>query len=190
VITQYLQDWRSGNPEALSRLTALMYAQLRRVASGVLRGGGPQTLQPTVLVNELYLRLPELRDTDWESRAHFLNLAAAVMRRVVVDYCRAKRASKRGGGAVRVELTEASQQTPGLQIDVLLVHELLDRFEVDYPRQAKVVQLRFFGGLTETETAEVLRATAGDSSARTVARDWVFAKAWLQKEMLAAAEPE
>jgi RNA polymerase sigma factor (TIGR02999 family) len=166
-----------------------MYAELRRIASAVLKGGsGIQTLQPTVLVNELYLRLPELRNTDWENRAHFLNFAAAIMRRVVVDYCRAKHAAKRGGGTIRVPLTDESRHTPELQVDVLLVHQLLERFAGDYPRQAKVVELRFFGGLTEPETVEVLRAVQGESSARTVARDWVFAKAWLQREVSGAAE--
>jgi RNA polymerase sigma factor (TIGR02999 family) len=162
-----------------------MYSELRRVASGILRGGsGVETVQPTVLVHELYLHFPDLRQIDWQSRAQFLNVAAAVMRNILVDYARRKSAAKRGAGAETVVLAEGpARNDPSLQVDVLLVHELLERFATDYPRQAKVVELRFFGGLTEPETIEVLKATGLDSSERTVARDWAFAKAWLQKNM-------
>jgi RNA polymerase sigma factor (TIGR02999 family) len=183
VITKYLQDWRNGDPEALARLTTAMYSELRRVAFGILRGEpGNQTVQPTVLVHELYLQLPAMQQNDWQSRAQFLNVAASVMRHILVDYARRKRAAKRGGGADAVIIQDGpARNDPSMEIDVLLVNELLDRFSIDYPRQAKVVELRFFGGLTEPETSEVLKATGIESSERTVARDWVFAKAWLLK---------
>jgi RNA polymerase sigma-70 factor (ECF subfamily) len=185
VITKHLQDWRDGDPEALARLTTAMYAQLRRVALGLLRGEpGGRTVQPTVLVHELYLQLPSMQQNDWQSRAQFLNVAATVMRHILVDYARRKRALKRGGGTHEVFIQEGpSRNDPGMEIEVLLVHELLDRFSVNYPRQAKVVELRYFGGLTEEETSEILRTTGIESSNRTVARDWAFAKAWLRKSM-------
>ena len=185
MITKYLQDWRDGDPQALARLTTAMYSELRRVAFGVLRGeAGSHTVQPTVLVHELYLQLPAMQQNDWQSRAQFLNVAASVMRHILVDYARRRRAAKRGGGAPAVVIEESPAiNDPGMEIDVLLVHELLDRFSVDYPRQAKVVELRYFGGLTEPETSEVLRATGIESSQRTVARDWAFARAWLQKSI-------
>lgn len=191
VITNYLQDWRAGDPEALDKLTASLYNDLRRIAGKVLRGErSNRTVQPTVLVHELFFELPELQHIDWQNRAHFLNVAASVMRNMLVDYARKRRALKRGGGAETVLIEEpAGANDHRLGVDVLLVHELLERFAADYPRQAHVVELRFFGGLSEEETSEVLKATGAQSSGRTVSRDWAFAKAWLLKNMESPQSP-
>jgi RNA polymerase sigma factor (TIGR02999 family) len=183
-ITRHLQEWRDGDPEALPRLTAALYSELRRVAAGIIRGGsGSQTVRPTGLVHELYLRLPALKATDWQSRGQFLNLAAAVMRNLLVDRARRRRAAKRGGGLEMEFLSEPAKNDPNLCVDVLLVHDLLNRFAAGYPRQAKVVELKFFGGLTEGETSVALRASGIESSERTVARDWKFARAWLHDQL-------
>jgi len=127
-------------------MTAL-YTELRKLATRVLRRESDrQTLRPTALVHELYSRLPALQNTDWQSRGHFLNVSAAVMRNLLVDLARRKRAAKRGSGQELVILEEGPpNEDRNLQLDVLLVNELLNRFEADYPRQAKVVELRFFG---------------------------------------------
>lgn len=183
-ITRYLQDWRDGDPKALSRLTTAMYSELRRVAAGIVRNGpASPTVRPTGLVHELYFRLPALKDTDWQCRGQFLNVAAAVMRNLLVDHARRRRAAKRGGGLEMEFLSEPAKNDPNLRLNVLLVHDLLNRFEVDYPRQAKVVELKFFGGLTEGETSEALRASGIESSERTVSRDWKFARAWLHDQL-------
>jgi RNA polymerase sigma factor (TIGR02999 family) len=131
-----------------------------------------------------------MQQNDWQSRAQFLNVAASAMRHILVDYARRKRAAKRGGGVQAVLIQEGpARNDPSMELDVLLVHELLDRFSVDYPRQAKVVELRYFGGLTEEETSDVLRATGTESSPRTVSRDWAFAKAWLHKSISPDGRP-
>jgi RNA polymerase sigma-70 factor, ECF subfamily len=184
VITKYLQQWRDGDPEALSHLTTAMYTELRRVAGGILKGSGSQTVEPTVLVHELYFQLPGLQQVDWQSRAQFLSVAARVMRNILVDYARKKHAAKRGGGAETVFIRGSEGiKDSNLEVDVLLIHQLLERFALDYPRHAQVVELRFFGGLTEAEAAGALKASGLEASERTVARDWVFAKAWLQKSL-------
>jgi len=183
-ITRHLQEWRNGDADALSRLTTALYSELRRVAAGVIKGSGSQTVRPTALVHELYFRLPALQATDWQNRGQFLNVAAAVMRNLLVDQARRKRAAKRGGG-LDLELPREgpAEDDPNLKVDVLVVHDLLNRFATDYPRQAKVVELKFFGGLTEPETSEALRASGIESSERTVARDWKFARAWLHDQL-------
>ena len=179
-ITEWLQNWRRGDAEALERLTESIYSELRRLAAGSLwREGSEGTIQPTALVHELYFQLPGVQHFDWQSRAHFLNVAAKMMRNILVDHARKRRAAKRGGGAGH-HRTDPIVHDPALDIDVLLVHEALERFTGGYPRQARVVELRFFGGLTAEETLEVLNATGDPSSLRTVERDWTFARAWLQ----------
>ena len=186
-ITQCLQDWQRGDVDALSRLTTAVYSELRRVAVAILgRRQGMGTVQPTVLVHELYLQLPGIQQMDWQGRAQFLNVAARMMRNILVDYARMQHAAKRGGGATTVVLENIHFNDPGLQVDVLEIHRLLEVFSAEFPRQARVVELRFFGGLTEEETSEVLQVTGEKSSARTVARDWAFAKAWLQKSLEAS----
>lgn len=184
LITRHLQDWRGGDEAALTRLTDEVYRELRHLAGAILSGHAPnQTIQPTVLVHELYFQLPGVQQIDWQSRAHFLNVAAKMMRNILVDHARKRQAAKRGGGEHMVIVEALKSDDPALHVDVLLVNETLERFSERYPRQARVVELRFFGGLTAEETSEVLKATGTESSLRTVERDWTFARAWLEREI-------
>ena len=179
-ITLCLQDWRSGDEAALDRLTTEVYRELRRLAGSVMNGqAGRRTIQPTALVHELYLRLPGVRDFDWQSRAQFLNVSAKMMRNILVDHARKRQRLKRGGGD-SAPMTDVQVDDASLSVDVLLVHEALDRFSREYPRQAQVVELRFFGGLSVEETSEVLTLGGTECSLRTVERDWTFARAWLE----------
>lgn len=183
LITRFLHEWRQGDATALDRLTEHLYAELRRLAGAILAGHSTnQTVQPTVLVHELYFRLPAVQEIDWESRAHFLNVAARIMRNILVDFARKRSALKRGGLSDRVRVDPPSDD-PALDVDVLAVHDALNRFAEQHPRQARVVELRFFGGLTAEETVEVLQVTGMDSSLRTVERDWAFARAWLERQI-------
>jgi RNA polymerase sigma-70 factor (ECF subfamily) len=180
IMTRCLREWRDGDEEALARLTTQVYSELRRLAAAVMSNQSRErTIQPTALVHELYFQLPEVRHFDWQSRAHFLNVAAKMMRNILVDHARKRQTAKRGGG-VAVALNDVAIQDASLNIDVLQVHEALDKLTGEYPRQARVVELRFFGGLSVKETSEVLRLTGLESSARTVERDWTFARAWLE----------
>jgi RNA polymerase sigma factor (TIGR02999 family) len=179
-ITRCLQDWRGGDELALDRLTAAVYRELRRLASALFAAeSGDRTLQPTALVHELYLQLPSVQHLDWQSRAQFLGVAARIMRNILVDHARKRHAAKRGGGAVPV-IVDPLVDDPALKSDVLVINTALDRLGEHYPRQSRVVELRFFGGLTTEETCEVLSATGVECSQRTVERDWTFARAWLQ----------
>jgi len=184
-VTRYLERWRQGDPEALEHLTTAMYSELRRIAAAVLhKGSGSPTINPTALVHELYFHLPGLQSKDLPSRADFLNLSARVMRNIVLDLARKASARKRGGpNNAFLPSLQSELNDPGLHIDVLLIHDLLNDFASIYPRQARVVELRFFGGLTEEECCEVLQLDGEDVSPRTLARDWAFAKAWLQKRV-------
>lgn len=190
MITNCLQSWREGDPGALDRLTTAIYAELRRIAAGVLRGHETPTVQPTVLVHDLYLQLPKLQRVDWRSRAQFFNVAARVMRNIAVDYARKRRAAKRGGGLEMIALPELERDGvpdgTGTVLDMLLVNEVLEDFGREYPRQAHVVELKFFGGLTDSQAADVLKLDGTDSSERTVARDWSFAKAWIRNRISTA----
>jgi RNA polymerase sigma factor (TIGR02999 family) len=182
-ITQSLQDWRAGDDAALNRLTAAVYRELHRMAGYILSGRQASlTVQPTVLVHELYFKLPELQAVDWQSRAHFLNVAAKVMRNILVDHARARQAAKRGGGLETV-IADPSGQDRALHIDVLTVSEALDRLAERHARQARVVELRFFGGLTSEEISQVLSADGEEVSLRTVERDWTFSRAWLERNL-------
>jgi RNA polymerase sigma factor (TIGR02999 family) len=179
-ITRCLQDWRAGDEDALSRLTAAVYRELRRLASSLFAAeSGDRTLQPTALVHELYLQLPSVQHLDWQSRAQFLSVAAKIMRNILVDHARKRHAAKRGGGVLQV-IVDAQVDDPALKSDVLVINDALDRLSEHYPRQSRVVELRFFGGLTNEETCDVLSATGVECSQRTVERDWTFARAWLQ----------
>ncbi len=179
-ITRCLQNWRTGNEDALTQLTAVVYRELRRLAGALFAGeGGGHTLQPTALVHELYLQLPGVQHIDWQSRAQFLNVAAKMMRNILVDHARKRQAAKRGGGT-EIVLADAAMEDRALRMDVLVINDALERFSETYPRQSHVVELRFFGGLTSEETAQVLSATGVECSLRTVERDWTFARAWLQ----------
>ena len=179
LITRHLLDWRSGDPEALNRLTAAIYAELRRLAGAVLNSrSGLDSLQPTELVHELYLELPGLKQIDFEGSGHFFNLAARVMRNILIDHARKRMAARRGGQPITLRF-DSRVTDPAMEMDVLLLNEALDRFAEKYPRQAQVVELRFFGGLTAEETVLAVNGSGGTISLRSVERDWNFAKAWL-----------
>jgi RNA polymerase sigma-70 factor (ECF subfamily) len=178
-VTRLLVDMRQGVPGAETRLLGLVYRELRRIARQCLRNERPDhTLQPTALVHEAYLRLAGAGGVDWQNRAHFFAVSANTMRRILVDYARNRNARKRGGPAVRLDIPEALMVSEQRSEQVLQLDEALSRLAEFDPRQSKIVELRFFGGLTEEEIAEVLGV-----SARTVKRDWSMARAWLLGEM-------
>ena len=181
-ITSLLVQWREGDKNVLPHLTTLVYAELRRMAAAFLNSERKDhTLQPTALVHELYLKLPDVRTFDWKCRAQFMSISARMMRNILVDHARARSADKRGGGA----LLRLEDQTAEAAVapDILLVDAALNRFSTQYPRQALVVEFRFFGGLTAEETVEAINAEGREVSLRTIERDWKFAKAWLQNEL-------
>lgn len=174
-ITRLLNGLREGNGSAESELVALVYPELRKRAAQALRGERPNhTLQPTALVNEVYLKIVAEQDRVWENRAHFFAVAAIVMRQILADHARRHRSAKRGGGLVPVELRDALAISHDNLDLILTVDRAIEQLSQWDPRQAKMVVLRYFGGLTETEIAEVLSV-----SVRTVKRDWEMAKAWL-----------
>lgn len=180
-ITALLRQWQGGDPAALDRLIPVVHGELRRLARLHLRGEGRnRTLQPTAVVNELFLRLAELHAIAWQDRAHFFAMASRLMRRVLVDAARTRRAGKRGRSRIRVTFDEA--RLPDLRReaapDVLALDEALTSLAAIDDRKARVVELRFFGGLSVEETA-----TALGVSVETVARDWRFAKLWLRREI-------
>jgi len=177
-VTQLLHEWGQGNRAALDRLTPQVYRELHAIARSYLsRGRGDQTLQPTALINEAFLRLiDQSQPIQWESREHFFGIAARLMRLVLVDYARARGADKRGGGAVAVALEEARLLAPSRAPDVIEIDEALDKLaEVD-ERKAKVIELRYFGGLSREEVATALGLTVP-----TVKRDLRLAEAWLRR---------
>jgi RNA polymerase sigma-70 factor (ECF subfamily) len=178
-ITQLLIELRAGKKEAESKLIPLVYAELRRLAAHYLRGERPgHTLQPTALVHEAYLRLTKASEVDWQSRSHFFATAATVMRRILVDHARALRANKREGLREAISLDEALVISPAKSVELIALDDALDRLAKIDIRRSKIVELRFFGGLSEQETGEVLGI-----STRTVKRDWRIAKAWLYNEV-------
>ena len=178
-VTCLLKAWSGGDEAALGRLTSLVYAELRRIARRYMRNErAGNTLQATALVNEVYLRLVDLKNVDWQHRAQFFAIAAQIMRNILVDAARARGAQKRGGELVKVNMDDAPLLSPEPGAFVLALDDALTAFSRIAPRQAKVVELRYFGGMSEEETAEVLK-----TSPRTVRRDWQFAKAWLQHEL-------
>jgi RNA polymerase sigma factor (TIGR02999 family) len=187
-LTGLLKRWSGGDPRALERLIPLVDAELRRMARRYLRNEPlhPALDRTTALVNETYERLLRQGRVRWESRLHFFGIAARVMRQILVDHARRERARKRGGGAKEVTLTTAvgaAVRARGLDVvEVIAVHEALDRLALLDSRQAQVVELRFFGGLTIEETAELL-----DVSLDTVKRDWRNARLWLKRELRGAA---
>ncbi|MGA2005515.1 MAG: sigma-70 family RNA polymerase sigma factor [Terriglobales bacterium] len=182
-VTQLLAQIHAGNKEAEDRLIPLVYAELRRLAAHYLRGErSDHTLQPTALVHEAYLRLTRIQGVDWQSRSHFFAIAATVMRRILVDHARGQRAEKREGFREAVSLDDALVVSPGRSTDLIALDEALDRLARIDARRSRIVELRFFGGLSEEETAQVLGI-----SARTVKRDWRIAKAWLYNEVSQSA---
>src|SRR5437899_2878104 len=178
-VTQLLEQWSHGDDAALAELTPLVYKELRRLAHHYMEGErSDHTLQTTALVNEAYLRLADQSNPNWQSRAHFFAVAARAMRQILVNYARSNRAQKRGGGAARIELDEAAILSPEQSKEIVDLHEALERLGTLDSRKGQVVELKFFGGLNYEEIAEVMKI-----SAVTVRRDWVFAKAWLHKEL-------
>ena len=177
-VAHLLDQAGKGDSAALSRLLDVVYAELRSIASAQMRGERPDhTLQPTALVHEAYVRLLGSGSRSFEDRAHFVNAASRVMRRVLIDHARARSAAKRGNN-LRVTLDEGIAGGPEPAIDVLSLDDALNRLAAAEPRWAQVVELRFFGGLEVTEVAALLGI-----SAATVKRDWQFARAWLAREL-------
>jgi RNA polymerase sigma factor (TIGR02999 family) len=180
-ITQLLLKWSDGDQAALDQLMPLVYDELRQLARSYLRRrGNRHSMQPTALVNEAYLRLVNQREVDWRNRAQFFGLAAKLMRDLLVDHVRERRAAKRGGGKYNLSLTYADQteRRPQSEIDLIALDEALDRLSALSERQGRIVELRFFGGLTIPETAAAL----GISHA-TIEREWSAARAWLYSEL-------
>jgi RNA polymerase sigma factor (TIGR02999 family) len=178
-VTGLLRAWSSGDEAALERLTAAIYVELRQMARRYMKNERlGNTLQTTALINEVYLRLVDVQSVDWQHRAQFFAISAQMMRRILVDAARARRSGKRGGDAVKVNVDDTAVFSPEPDDSVLALHEALEAFAASAPRQAKVVELRYFGGLNEQETAEVLKI-----SERTVRRDWDFARSWLMREL-------
>ena len=178
-VTELLRAWSDGDDAALDQLIPLMEVELRRLARGYMgRERQGHTLQTTALVNEAFLRLTDARQIRWQDRAHFLGISARLMRRVLVDYARRRGFHKRGGGAQRVTLHEALVTAPDQEFDVLALDRALEALEKTDARKSRIIELRFFGGLSVEETAEALKV-----SPETVMRDWKLAKAWLLREL-------
>jgi RNA polymerase sigma factor (TIGR02999 family) len=177
--TDLLVAWSHGDASAFERLMPLVHAELRTLARRYMRGERPDhTLQPTALVNEAYLRLIDVTRIRWRGRAHFLAVAAQTMRRILVEFARHRDRQKRGGGALHVYLDEAMDVPGGREEDLVALSDALATMATFDPRMSQVVELRFFGGLTVEETADVLNV-----SPETVMRDWKTAKAWLLREL-------
>lgn len=178
-ITQLLLDWSEGNRSALERLTPLVYGELHRLAHHYMnRERSGHTLQTSALVNEAFVRLVDQKNVKWNNRAHFFAIAAQMMRRILVDYARSHLYAKRGAGAIHVSLDQATLVSNEPSAEVTALDEALTRLESIDPQQARVVELRFFGGLTIKETAEAMGI-----SVDMVKREWSTAKAWLYREM-------
>lgn len=182
-VTQLLVNWSRGDRAALEQLTPLVYGELRRLASRYLRRERPgHTLQSTALVHEAYLRLIDQRSVHWQNRAHFFGIAARLIRRILVDHARSHHAQKRGADAPMLSLDEAIATPQKRDLNLVALDDALERLAQFDPQQSRVVELRFFTGLSIEETAEVL----GISPA-TVKRDWVAAKAWLYRAIAGSA---
>ena len=178
-VTQLLLAWNEGESGALDHLLAEVYEELRRIAAGQLRGEKVgHTLQATALVNEAYLRLVDQTRVHWRNRAHFFGIAAQLMRRILVDHARRRHAAKRGGGITIVEFEDSISPGNRRSVDLVVLDDILKRLEEFDAASARLVELRYFGGLTIDETAEVL-----DVSAATVKREWATARAWMHREL-------
>lgn len=178
-VTQLLLAWRQGDEAAMQELMSAVYHELKRLAAHYLRGEpAGHTLQPTALVHEAWLKLIEIDRMEWQNRAHFFGIAATLMRRILVDRARAKRAAKRDSGGELLSLSAAEDFPAKPVLDVLALNEALSELERLDPRQGRVVELRFFAGLSVEETAEVLGV-----SPKTVKRDWSTAKLWLARAL-------
>jgi RNA polymerase sigma factor (TIGR02999 family) len=178
-ITQLLVNWSDGDQTALDQLMPLVYEELRRLAESYLRRQPyHHTLQPTVLVHEAYLRMVDQQSVNWENRAQFFGMAATLMRRILVDHTREKMAAKRGGGEFRLSLSEADRFGQDDDIDLIALDDALNDLASLNPQHSRVVELRYFGGLTIEETAAVLSV-----SHATIERSWTMARAWLRREL-------
>ncbi len=184
-VTALLQAWSAGDEDAFGRLMPLVEQELRRVAARYMRGERPgHTLQPTALVNEAYLRLVGVQHVRWQNRAHFLAVSARTMRRILVDMARARGYQKRGGRVPVVPLDDLDVAAAEPGHDLVALHDALEALAAEDARKSQVVELRFFGGLSVKETAEVLGI-----SPETVMRDWAFAKAWLLRTLTGGSPP-
>jgi RNA polymerase sigma factor (TIGR02999 family) len=178
-VTQLLREWSQGDQAAPEKLMPLVYAELRRMAHGYMAGQNRgHTLQTTALIHEAYLRLVDQSEKQWKNRSHFFAVAAQAMRHILVDFARSKQAKKHGGGARQVSLDEALTVSGEREAELVALDDALKELSRVDPRKCHVVELRYFGGLSVEETAEVL-----DVSAITVMRDWSMAKAWLYREL-------
>ncbi|MFY9618841.1 MAG: sigma-70 family RNA polymerase sigma factor [Pyrinomonadaceae bacterium] len=183
-VTQLLEQWNSGDREALDKLMPLIYEELRKMARRYMRQQDPgHTLQTTALIHEAYLRMVKQPDKQFENRAHFFGVAAKAMRHILVDYARARHAAKRGGDARPISLEEAALVTQERAAELVAFDDALKELEQLSKRQSRVVELRYFGGLSVEETATVLAV-----SPETVMRDWHMAKTWLHRALSAASE--
>ena len=178
-VTLLLKKWSEGDETALEQLTPLVHDELHRLAHQHMRREGPgHILQTSALINEAYLRLVDQPQIRWENRGHFFGIAARLMRRILVDDARKRNSEKRGGSLIHVPLDEAASIAQEQAANVAALDEALQRLETIDERQGQIVELRFFGGLSIEQTAEVLKVSPG-----TVMRDWTFARAWLRIEM-------
>jgi RNA polymerase sigma factor (TIGR02999 family) len=178
-ITQLLQAWHAGDSAALDQLTPLVYQALHRLAHGYLRGERVgHSLQTTALIHEAYLRLLDWQQVEWQDRAHFIALAAQMMRRVLVDFARTRRYAKRGGAAQQVEFDETAYAAQTRAAELIALDDALQSLAEADPRKCRIVELRYFGGLSVEETADLLQL-----STRTVLREWKLARAWLYREL-------
>lgn len=178
-VTQLLKDWSGGDQAAADKLMPLVYEELRHLAHQYMRREKPgHTLQTSALVNEAYVRLVKQSEIQWESRAHFFGIAARLMRQILVDQARRRNFAKRGGGAIRVSLNDATAVAQEQSASVMALDEALKTLEQTDPRKSHIVELRFFGGMSIEETAEALKVSPG-----TVMREWTFARAWLRNQM-------
>jgi RNA polymerase sigma factor (TIGR02999 family) len=184
-VTRLLAELNAGNQDALSTLLPLVYDELHKLAARYMRRErSDQTLQATALVHEAYLRLVEQRAVQWQNRAHFLGIAAQAMRRILVSRARATNASKRGSGVTELPLEAVALVSPQQPVDLVALDDALKRLAAIDPQQSRIVELRFFGGLTVEEASEVLGL-----SPSTIKREWRLAKAWLRREMAESPSP-
>jgi RNA polymerase sigma-70 factor, ECF subfamily len=184
-VTRLLQAWGGGDHAALEKLVPLVNAELRRLARRYMgQEAAGHTLQPTALINEVYLRLIDWRGVRWQDRAHFFGVSARLMRRTLVDHARRHRAGKRGGHALTIAFDEAAVVPEERTADLIAIDDALNTLATRDRRKSEIVELRFFGGLTVEETAEVLKI-----SPRTVKREWSLARAWLYCELTQGKEP-
>ncbi len=178
-VTQLLLAWNNGDEAALEQLVPMVERELHGLAEAYLRReSAGNTLQPTALINEAWMRLIDWKNVEWQNRAHFFGVAAGMMRRVLVDHARRRKALKQGGGAMLVSLTQAGAAAAEQTADIIALNDALNTLSTFDERKGRIVELRFFGGLTEEETAEVLKIPL-----RTLQREWSMARAWLFKEL-------